>query len=154
MASSLNKPLFTKLLTVASTSTTATSPVFSMPQADAYTLFMNVTTATGGTMNTCFQTSVDGGTTFVAIPWSFAQVATTTGCFVLNVSSGVGGDSYDVTAATGTGTLITPATATALNLQAVVDPANMKLTYTIATGPFAFTLYMGCWPRAGGTGSE
>lgn len=154
MPPSLNKPFFTKLLTVASTSTTATSPVFSIPMADNYTFYMNVTTATAGTMNTCFSTSVDGGTTFVNIPWSFAQVATTTGCFVLNVGSGVGGSSYDVTAATGTGTLITAATATALNLQAVVDPANMKLTYTIATGPDAFTLYVGCWPRAGGVGSE
>jgi|SRR5271154_4326063 len=154
MASSLVKPLFTKLLTVASTSTTATSPVFSIPAADCYTFYMNVTTATGGTMNTCFLTSVDAGTTFLAIPWSFAQVATTTGPFVLNVSSGVGGGSYDVSAATGTGTLITAATATALNLQAVVDPANLKLTYTIATGPFAFTLYVGCWPRAAGVGTD
>lgn len=152
MALNLSKPLFTKLLTVASTSTTATSPVFTLPLADAYTFYMNVTTATAGTMDVVFQTSVDGGTTFVNIPWRFAQVATTTGCFVLNVRSGVGSN-YDVTAATGTATLIA-ATGGALNLQAIVDPSNMKVTYTIATGPDAFTLYVGCFTRAGGTGSE
>jgi len=153
MPPSLNKPFFTKLLTVASTSTTATSPIFTIPMADNYTFFMNVTTATAGTCDVVFQTSVDGGTTFVNIPWRFAQIATTTGCFVLNCGSGVGGSSYDVTAATGTATLIAD-TGGALNLQAVVDPLNMKVKYTIATGPDAFTLYVGCWPRAGGTGSE
>ena len=153
MSSSLNKPFFTKLLTVASTSTTATSSTFSIPQADSYSFYMNVTTATAGTCDVVFKTSVDGGTTFVNIPWRFAQIATTTGCFCLNVSSGVGGQSYDVTAATGTATLIAD-TGGALNLQAVVDPANMQVKYTIDTGPDAFTLYVGCWPRAGGTGVD
>jgi len=148
----LSKPLFKNLLTVASTGTTATSPVFTIPIADCYTFYMNVTTATAGTMNTVFQTSVDAGTTFVNIPWSFAQVATTTGCFVLNVKSGVG-NNYDVTAATSTGAAFGAASA-ALNLQSIVDPNNMKLTYTIATGPYAFTLYVACFTRAGGTASE
>lgn len=158
MPPSLNRPLFTKLLTVASTSTTATSPTFSIPMADNYTFYLNVTTATAGTCDCVFKTGMDGSaqvaaTTFINIPWRFAQIATTTGCFVLNVSSGVGGESYDTTAATGTATLIAD-TGGALNLQAVVDPANMQLKYTIATGPDAFTLYVGCWPRAGGVGSE
>jgi hypothetical protein len=149
---SLSKPFFTKLLTVASTSTTATSSAFSIPIADSYTFFLNVTTATAGTMNASFLTSVDGGTTFVLIPWCFAQVATTTGCFILNARSGIGSSFDPVSLPTGTGAAATPGTAQ--NLQCLIDPANMQLKYTIATGPYAFTLYAGCWTRASGTASE
>lgn len=149
MSRALIKPYFASVLTVASTSTTATSPAFSIPIAESYTFYMNVTTATGGTCDVVFQTSPDGGTTYLNIPWRFAQIATTTGSFALNVSSGVGESSYDVTAATGTGILVAD-TGGALNLQAVIDPTKIKVKYTIATGPDAFTLYVGCWPRDGG----
>lgn len=146
MALSLSpNPLIQKVLTVASTAVTATSPVFAIPVADAYTFYLNVTTATAGTCDVVFQTSLDGGTTFVNVPWRFAQIATTTGCLVLNTRTGLG-PGNDITAPTGTGTLIA-ATGGALSLQAVVDPRNMKVTYTIATGPDAFTLYCAAWPR-------
>lgn len=145
MALALKPPSITKLVTVASTSTTATSAAFAIPLADAYTFYLNVTTATAGTCDVVFQTSVDGGTTYVNIPWRFAQIATTTGCLALNVRSGIG-DGYDNTAPTGTGTLIA-ATGGALALSAVVDPNFMKITYTIATGPDAFILYCAAWPR-------
>lgn len=144
-------PFLKTLVTVASTSTTATSVNFTIPFADAYTFYMNVTTATAGTCDVVFQTSVDGGTTYVNIPWRFAQIATTTGSLALNVRTGTSA-SYDVTAATGTGTLIAD-TGGALNLQAVVDPQHMKIKYTIATGPDAFTLYCLAWPRGTITGS-
>jgi hypothetical protein len=138
-------PLIKQLVAVASTSTTATSAAFSIPVADAYTFYMNVTTATAGTLDVVFQTSVDGGTTYVNVPWRFQQVTTTTGCLVLNVRSGVG-PGVDATTATGNATLIA-ATGGALALQAVVDPRFMKITYTIGTGPDAFTLYVAAWPR-------
>lgn len=144
MALSLMKPYFKKVLTVASTAVTATSAAFAIPLADRYTFYMNVTTATAGTMDVVFQTSVDGGTTYLNIPWRFAQVATTTGGLVLNVRTGLG-NGYDATAPTGTGTLIA-ATGGALALSAIVNPDLMKVTYTIGTGPDAFDLYVAAWP--------
>lgn len=144
MALNLTVPQPKLLLAVASTSTTATSAAFALPLADRYTFYMNVTTATAGTMDTVFQTSIDGGTTYVNVPWRFAQVATTTGVLVLNVRSGLG-NSYDVTAPTGTGTLIA-STGGALALSAIVDPRFMKFTYTIGTGPYVFNLYVVAWP--------
>lgn len=151
MAVSLAKPLWTKCVTVASTSTTATSATFSIPNAAAYTFVLHVTTATGGTCDVVFKTSVDGGTTFVNIPWRFAQIATTTGDFLLNAQTGVG-RGVDATAATGTATLIAD-TGGALSLQSVIDPNNMQIKYTIATGPDAFTLYCGIWPKGSLVGS-
>lgn len=138
-------PLAKSLVTVASTSTTATSAAFSIPAADSYTFYLNVSTATAGTCDVVFQTSIDGGTTYVNVPWRFAQIATTTGCLVLNVRSGVG-PSNDTTAPTGTGTLIAD-TGGALALSAVVDYRFMKIKYTIATGPDAFILYVIANPR-------
>ena len=144
MALNITPPYFKKVLSVASTGTTATSPVFSIPLSDRYTFYLNVTTATAGTMDTVFQTSVDGGTTYVNVPWRFAQVATTTGGLVLNVRVGLG-NSYDVTAPTGTGVLVA-ATGGALALSAIVDPAHMKFTYTIGTGLYVFDLFCAGWP--------
>lgn len=151
MAQSLFYPATKTLVTVASTSTTATSSAFTLPLCDAYTFYLNVTTATGGTMDVVFQTSVDGGTTYVNVPWRFAQVATTTGVLVLNAVSGLG-PGIDTTAPTGTGTLIAD-TGGALSLRAVIDPRFMKVKYTIATGPDAFTLYMIGNPRGTTSGA-
>jgi hypothetical protein len=53
-------PISKLLLTVTSTATTATSANFTLPLANQYTFYMNVTTATAGTMDTVFQTSLDG----------------------------------------------------------------------------------------------
>ena len=144
MALNLTLPSFKKVLSVASTSTTATSSAFSIPLADRYTFYLNVTTATAGTCDVVFQTSVDGGTTYVNIPWRFAQITTTTGSLCLNVRTGLG-NGYDVTAPTGTATLIAD-TGGALALSAIVDPRYMKVKYTIGTGPDAFDLYCAAWP--------
>src|SRR6266850_1866050 len=111
---------------------------FTIPLADSYTWYMSVTTAQT-TNDTVFQTSVDGGTTYVNVPWRFAQVTTTTGTFVLNTRCGLG-PANDVTAPTGTGTLIAD-TGGALALQAIVDPRFMKFKYTLS-GTTAFTLYV------------
>lgn len=145
-------PAIRTLVTVASTSTTATSAAFALPVCDAYSFALNVTTATAGTCDVVFQTSVDGGTTYVNIPWRFAQIATTTGSLWLNARTGVG-PGVDATAATGTGTLIAD-TGGALSLQAIIDPRFMKIKYTIGTGPDAFILYMLGWERGALSGSD
>lgn len=152
MSLNLVAPISKTLLTVASTSTTATSAAFAIPIADSYTFYMNVTTATAGTMDVVFQTSTDGGTTYVNIPWRFAQVATTTGSLALNVVSGLG-NGMDATTPTGNGTLIAD-TGGALALSAVVNPSFMKVKYTIGTGPDAFTLYVIAWPRGAQKGID
>ena len=151
MSVGLIKPVIQTLLTVTSTSTTATSANFAIPIADSYSFFLNATAATG-TLDVVFQTSIDGGTTYVNVPWRFAAIATTTGCLVLNVRSGLG-NGYDNTAPTGTATLIAD-TGGALALSACVDPAHMKVKYTIATGPDAFTLSVIAWPRGSSAGID
>jgi hypothetical protein len=147
----LSKPFFTKVLTQASTTTAGPSAAFSVPIADSYTWYLNVTTAQT-TANYSFLTSVDGGTTYVAIPWCFAAVTTTTGCFVLNTpTGGVGAGSEYITLPTGTGAINTPGTAQAL--RCIVDNTHMELTWA-NSGSVAFTLYCAAWTRASGSASE
>ena len=151
MALNLAKPFFKKILTQASTTTAGPSATFSVPIADAYTWYLNVTTAQT-TANYYFLTSVDGGTTFVNVPWVFAAFTTTTGCAVLNTpTGGVGLGTEYITLPTGTGGIPTPATAMAL--RAIVDPSNMQLTWA-NSGSVAFTLYCAAWTRASGAASE
>lgn len=140
-------PLFKSLVSVAAAQATGASAAFTIPFADAYTFYLNVTTAGQTSMDTVFQTSVDGGTTFVNVPWRFAQVTTTTGCFVLDVHAGIGPSAGAVgTLTTGEGTLIA-ATGGVLNLGAIVDPRNMKLFMTVSgTAPIS-TLYVAAWTR-------
>lgn len=153
MALSLVQSISKTLVTVASTAVTATSSNFTIPLADSYSFFLNVTTATAGTMDVVFQTSVDGGTTYVNIPWRFAQVATTTGSLCLNVESGQGSGLDPTATTTGNGTLIAD-TGGALALSAAINPLFMKVKYTIGTGPDAFTLYMIAWPRGSARGID
>ena len=145
MGMSLSKPFFKTILTQASTTSAGPSAAFSIPIADSYTWYLNVTTAQT-TANYYFLTSVDGGTTYVNVPWVFAAVTTTTGCFVLNTRSGLG-SGFDQTIATSGGAI--PPTTAALSLQAIVDPSHMEFTWA-NSGTVGFTLYMACWTRAGG----
>lgn len=140
--------------TIATSATTGASSAFTIPFADAYTFYLNITTAGQTTTDVVFQTSVDGGTTYVNVPWRFAQVTTVTGCYVLDVHAGPGPGYEAGTVTTGNGAL-TAATGGALALQSVVDPRYMKIGYTISgTSPGA-TLYCMAWPRgARGTFDE
>lgn len=151
MADSISQPpISKKVLSVAAAQVTGASAAFALSFGDSYTFYMNVTSAGQTTMDTVFQTSVDGGTTYVNVPWRFAQVTTTTGCFVLNVHCGTG-PGVDATAATGTGVLIA-GTGGALSLQSIVDPRFMKFGMTVTgTAPIS-DLYVITWPR--GTRSQ
>lgn len=147
MAVNLNQPpLAKKVTSIATSAVTGVSAAFTIPFADAYTFYLNVTTAGQTSCSTMFLTSVDGGTTYVGVPWKFAQVTTVTGVYVLNVRTGLGG-SNDVSLPTGQGALVTQAGATALALQAIVDPLHMQFGYTISgTAPGA-DLYVIAWPK-------
>lgn len=147
MADSISQPpISKKLFSIAAAQATGASPAFALPFGDTYTFYLNVTAAGQTTCDTVFQTSVDGGTTYVNVPWRFAQVTTATGCFVLNVHAGVGPGTETGTMTTGFGTNIA-ATGGALALQSVVDPRFMKLSMTVSgTAPIS-DLYVVTWPR-------
>ncbi len=151
MADSISQPpIAKKLFSIAAAQATGSSTAFALPFGDSYTFYLNVTAAGQTTADTVFQTSVDGGTTYVNVPWRFAQVTTATGCFVLNVHCGTG-PGVDATAATGTGINV-GGTGGALSLQSIVDPRFMKLGMTVTgTAPIS-DLYVICWPR--GTRSQ
>lgn len=149
--SNAQPPLAKKLFSIVASQATGASTAFSIPFADAYTFYLNVTAAGQTTCDTVFQTSVDGGTTYVNVPWRFAQVTTATGCFVLNIAAGVS-PTMDTTAGTtasatlGNG-LNVLGTGGQLCLQSMVDPRFMKLGMTVTgTAPVA-DLYVITWPR-------
>ena len=150
MAVSIAQPSYIKnLFSIAGSQATGSSPAFALPFCDAYTFYLNVTTAGQTTMDTVFQTSVDKGTTYVNVPWRFAQVTTTTGCFVLNVHAGIGAAAGPTgTLTTGEGTLIA-GSGGVLSLGAIVDPQFMKFGMTISgTAPIS-NLYVACWQAKG-----
>lgn len=140
MGTELIPKIQTVLVTVAGAAVTATSSAFAIPAvADCYTFYLNVTAASGTseTMDIVFQTSVDGGTTYVNIPWRFSQVGTSTVTKTMTVRNGfaIGQVGWESIAAPTGGTLKKPA---------VIDPEHMKVTYTIGgTNPsYDFTLYV------------
>lgn len=147
MAVGVAQPISNRnVVAFAAADTTGASAAFAIPPADAYTFYLNITTAGQTSCDVVFQTSVDGGTTYVNIPWRFAQVTTATGTFCLNVHAGVGPGTETGTTTTGQGTNIA-ASGGALSLQALVDPRFMKVLKTISgTGPVG-SLYCLAWPR-------
>lgn len=151
MALALVTPVIKTLFTVASTSTTSTSPNFTIPIADSYTFYLVCTAATG-TLDVVFQTSIDGGTTYCNVPWRFAQNGASTAVQFLNARSGVGFGN-DVALVTGNGGTVADTTG-AMSLQAVVDPRFMKAKYTITTGPYAFSVICMAWPRGSTLGVD
>lgn len=135
----LQKPQPTLWLAVASTQTTALSNKLILPIADAYTFYINTTTATAGTLDVSFQTSVDGGTTYINLPWRYAQISTvSTNVLTVRLGLGVGEIGNESATADTGGTLA---------LAAVPDVNFMKVKYTIATGPFVFNLYYIALPK-------
>lgn len=133
----LQTPQIKTLIASNTVTATASSAAFAMPLFDAATLIMDVTAASGTTptFDVVYQTSIDGGTTYVNIPWRHTQI-TAAGINILTVRFGLGvGEAGAETAVADTGgTLVKPC---------VFDPAHMKIKYTItATTPsFTFTLY-------------
>lgn len=135
MGMSAVKNRVSTLATVASTAVSSTV-TFTLPILDTYSIAMNVTTATGGTMDVVLQTSFDNGTTYLNLPLRFTQVATTTGVFWLTFKNGLGQNEI----ATESGLIA--ATGGSLAKNCVFNPDFMRASFTIATGPDAFTLYL------------
>jgi len=134
----VQSPIIKTLIASNTVTATGASAAFSIGLADTYTFILNVSAASGTspTFDAVYQTSLDGGTTYVNIPWRHTQI-TAAGTNFLTVRLGLGiGEvgAESAVAATG-GTLAKPA---------VVDVAHMKLAYTIAatTPSFTFSLTM------------
>ena len=134
----VQSPIIKTLIASNTVTATGASANFSIGLADTYTFILNVSAASGTspTFDAVYQTSLDGGTTFVNIPWRHTQI-TAAGTNFLTVRLGLGiGEvgAESAVAATG-GTLAKPA---------VVDVAHMKLAYTLtATTPsFTFSLVL------------
>lgn len=140
------RPLVQKAVSIATSATTGSSAAFTLPIADAYTFYMNVTTAGQTSCDVVFLTSVDGGTTYLRVPWRWAQITTVTGQFIMNVRTGTSSSGPDTTTATGDGAALA-ATGGALALAAVVDPRHMKIGYTISGTAPGVDIYVAAWER-------
>jgi hypothetical protein len=147
MAGNLQKPMVKTLIASAAVTATGASTAFSIGLADSYTFILNCSAVSGTspTMDAVMQTSLDGGTTYVNIPWRFTQLTVAATLF-LTVRCGLGiGEVGAAGPAAATGGALATAT--------VVDPNFMKLAYTIAatTPSFTFSLTLFAMPR-GSTG--
>jgi hypothetical protein len=122
MASGSNRrKLMAEAVVVGSTSTSGATAESSQAQSfDAVTYYVNVTTATAGSITFVIQSSPDDGTT-----WASLSSAEMTG---------------DTAAISSTGMKH-------ISSNAPIG-VRTRLQYTIATGPFAFTVYP-CFQKAG-----
>lgn len=135
MARNLQQPTVTKVVNSLTITATGNSAVFAMPIADSYTFTVVTSSVTGTspTLDIVYQTSYDGGTTFVNLPWRHTQL-TAAANLVMSVRLGLGvGEvaSEQAAAATG-GTLAKPATP--------CDLRQMRLGYTVGGTSPSFVL--------------
>jgi hypothetical protein len=141
-------PNTTKVLVNASTVTaTGFSAAFTLPMADSYGLFMNVTAQASTTIDFVLQTSPDGGTTWLNLPLRFAQfTAAGQGYLRFQPTLGLGEAASGGTVAATGGVLalntpfIGSQNTTALNTAQNIP--TMRIGYTIGgAGSNTFTLY-------------
>lgn len=135
MARNLLQPLIQTIVNSVAVTATGNSAVFSLPLADSYTFYTVASSVTGTspTLDIVYQSSYDGGTTFVNLPWRHTQL-TAAATLVLSVRMGLGvGEvaSEQAAAATG-GTLAKPAVPPSLT--------KMRLGYTAGGTSPSFTL--------------
>lgn len=126
-----------QLITAVSAAAATASATFSLPIADSYYLFIAVSAATGTspTMDVCYETSVDGGTTYIDLPLRHAQItasSSTDGGNGICFRNGLGQSEVAVDQ-------VTARTGGTLAKACCFDPAHMKVTYTIGGTSPAFT---------------
>lgn len=146
MARNLQKPQIKTLIASNTVTATGSSAAFSIGMADAYTFILNVSAASGTTptFDVVYQTSLDGGTTFVDIPWRHTQItAAGTNFLTVRLGLGIGEVGAEGAAADTGGTLVKPT---------VVDVNNMKIKYTIAATTPSFTFSLTMFALAPGSG--
>lgn len=138
------------LLTQSALAATANSTAFTLPLADSYAVFINVTAASGTTptLDIVLQTSPDGGTTWLNLPLRFAQLTATGQAYIrFQPTLGLGESATSGTVAATGGALAqnTPfiggVSTTVLGNSAQI--ATMRFGYTVSgtTPSFTFTAY-------------
>jgi len=146
MPRSIQQPTIKTLVSSAAVTATGSSAAFSIGMADTYTFILNTTAVSGTTptMDVVYQTSIDGGTTYVDIPWRHTQItAAGTNYLTVRLGLGIGEVGAEGAAADTGGTLAKPT---------VVDVLHMKIKYTIAatTPSFTFSLTLFAMPTGSG----
>lgn len=147
MSRGLQRPLIKTIQASAAQTTTFSTSAFSIGMADAYTFLVSVTAASGTspTLDIVYQTSIDGGTTFVDIPWRHTQItAAATEFITTRLGLGVGEVQAEGAAADTGGTLAKPV---------VIDPYNMKIKCTIGGTSPSFTFSITLFAIGNGTSS-
>ena len=128
----ISSPYVKSILASAARTSTSTAK-FTMPMADSYTFFVNCTAASGTspTLDIVYQTSIDGGTTYVDLPWRHAQITSAT-ANILTVRLGLGlGETVVEQAVADTGGTLAKA--------AVCDISNMQVKWTVTATTPSFT---------------
>jgi hypothetical protein len=79
MAAQMQNNTVKILASAATVTATGNSTAFTLPLADTYAIWLNITAASGTTptLDVVLQTSPDGGTTWLNLPIRFAQLTTT-----------------------------------------------------------------------------
>lgn len=141
-------PIIKVLQASAAQTATTQSTAFVLPKADAYMGYVNVTAASGTspTLDIVWQTSTDGGTTWISLPLRHTQLTTTGAEFItFRLGLGIGEVGAEGAAAVTGGTLVKPC---------VPDVKNMRLNYNIGgTSPsFTFTYTLFAMPQGSQAG--
>jgi hypothetical protein len=133
MARNLQVPQIQTLINAVTVTATGSSAVFNLPIGDSYTFAIIAASVTGTspTYDVVYQSSYDGGTTFVNLPWRHAQItAATTLLLTVRLGLGVGEVGFEGAVAATGGTLVKPAVPPSL--------AKFRLGYTVGgTSPSA-----------------
>src|SRR5712672_1067126 len=112
MARNLQQPTITRIINSLTLTATGNSAVFALPITDSYTFTAVASSVTGTspTLDIVYQTSYDGGTTFVNLPWRHTQItAAATLVMTVRLGLGVGEVASEQAAASTGGTLAKPA---------------------------------------------
>jgi len=135
MARNLQQPIIQTVINSIAVTATGNSAVFNLPVADSYTFYTVASSVTGTspTLDIVYQSSYDGGTTFVNLPWRHTQLtAAATLVMTVRLGLGVGEVASEQAAAATGGTLAKPAVPPSLG--------KMRLGYTAGGTSPSFTL--------------
>lgn len=127
MARTIQAPLIKTLVAATTVTATGNSAVFTLPVADTYTFALVAASVTGTspTFDVVYQSSYDGGVTYINLPWRHVQItAAATLQLTIRLGLGVGEVGFEGAVAATGGTLVKP----------VVPPdlTKMRLSYTVA----------------------
>lgn len=148
----------TKVLVPAATivTTTGNSAAFTLPLADSYAIFINVTAASGTTptLDAVLQSSPDGGTTWLNLPIKWTQLTAVGQAYVRFQQTMGLGESASAGVALGTGAAAAANTpfigaqyTTVLGASAQIPTVRIAYTVTGTTPSFTLGVYAFLAPR-------